>query len=121
MNAFFRESKRSLNTFSAANTYLDCLVQTKTYLQLLILIIFCIATVYIPFPSFTLNYINKIDILMQYIIKAVYFSFPISYVFLFIMWNQRFLISKKITCRQLKTSFFSAFIIYIIMLFFCLY
>ncbi|EJQ62085.1 hypothetical protein IG7_05365 [Bacillus cereus HuA2-4] len=121
MNAFFRESKRSLNAFSAANTYLDCLVQTKTYLQLLILIILCIATVYIPFPSFTLNYINKIDILMQYIIKAVYFSFPISYVFLFIMWNQRFLISKKITCRQLKTSFFSAFIIYIIMLFFCLY
>lgn len=118
MNAFFRECKRSLNAFSAANTYLDCLVQTKTYLQLLILIIFCIATVYIPFPSFTLNYINKIDILLQYIIKALYFSFPITFVFLLIMWDQRYLFSKKITFHQLKISFFTAFIIYIIMLLF---
>jgi hypothetical protein len=118
MNAVFKEFKQSLNALSAANTYLDCLVQTKTYLQLLILIIFCITTVYIPFPSFTLNYIKELDILMQYIIKAVYFSFPISLVFLFIMWDRRFLLSKKITFQQLKISFFSAFIIYVIMLLF---
>ncbi|PEQ26470.1 hypothetical protein CN467_31055 [Bacillus cereus] len=115
MNAFFKEFKQSL---SAANTYLDYLVQTKTYLQFLILIIFCITTVYIPFPSFTLNYIKELDILMQYIIKAVYFSVPISLVFLFIMWDRRFLLSKKITFQQLKISFFSAFIIYVIMLLF---
>ncbi|PET98468.1 hypothetical protein CN996_26970 [Bacillus cereus] len=93
-------------------------MQTKTYLQLLILIIFCIITVYIPFPSFTLNYINELDILMQYIIKSIYFSFPISLVFLFIMRDQRFLFSKKITFHQLKISFFCAFIIYAIMLLF---
>ncbi|MGW5984079.1 hypothetical protein ACWFOP_27680 [Bacillus mycoides] len=114
MHAVFREYKRSLNALSAANTYLDSLLQTKTYLQLLILIIFCITTVYIPFPSFTLNYIKELDILMQYIIKAVYFSF----LFLFIMWDRRFLLSKKITFQQLKISFFSAFIIYVIMLLF---
>ncbi|PEA07001.1 hypothetical protein CN425_18975 [Bacillus cereus] len=34
------------------------------------------------------------------------------------MWDQRFLLSKKITFQQLKISFFSAFIIYIIMLLF---
>lgn len=68
MNAVFRKWKLSLNTLNAANTYLDCLVQTKTYLQFLILVIFCIITVYIPFPSFTLNYINELDLQMQYII-----------------------------------------------------
>ena len=118
MNAVFRKWKLSLNTLNAANTYLDCLVQTKTHLHLLILIIFCIITVYIPFPLFILNYINELDILMQYIIKSVYFSFPISLVFLFIMRDQRFLFSKKITFQQLKISFFSAFIIYAIMLLF---
>ncbi|PEA07842.1 hypothetical protein CN425_27420, partial [Bacillus cereus] len=57
MTAVFRECKRSLNALNAANTYLDSLLQTKTYLQLLILILFCIATVYLPFPSFTFNFI----------------------------------------------------------------
>ncbi|MGF9814247.1 hypothetical protein [Bacillus sp. BS98] len=118
MNAVFKEFKQSLNALSAANTYLDCLVQNKTYLQFLILIIFCIITVYIPFPSFMLNYINEVDILMQYLIKSVYFSFPISLVFLFIMRDQRCLFSKKITFQQLKISFFCAFIIYAIMLLF---
>ncbi|MGE7885569.1 hypothetical protein [Bacillus sp. NPDC094077] len=118
MKTFFRESNQSLKEFSAANTYLDCLVQTKTYPQFLILILFCIATVYLPFPSFSSMNINNIDMLLQYIIKAVYFSFPISFVFLFIMWDQWFLISKKVTVQQLKISFFSAFIIYIIMLLF---
>ncbi|MGG1166295.1 hypothetical protein [Bacillus mycoides] len=118
MKFLFRECKRPLNAFSAANTYLDCLVQTKTYLQLLILILFCIATVYLPFPSFTFNYINNIDVLLQYTFKALCFSFPISLVFLFIMWDQRFLLSKKITFQQLKISFFNAFIIYVIMLLF---
>ncbi|WP_433775076.1 hypothetical protein [Bacillus wiedmannii] len=118
MNAFFKECKRSLNSLSAANTYLDCLVQTKTYLQLLILILFCIATVYLPFASFTFNFINNIDILLQYAFKALCFSLPISLVFLFIMWDQRFLLSKKITFQQLKISFFSAFIIYVLMLLF---
>ena len=118
MKAVSKEFKQTTNALSAANTYLDCLVQTKTYLQFLILIIFCIITVYIPFPSFLLNYINELDILMQYIIKSVYFSFPISLVFLFIMRDQRFLFSKKITFQQLKISFFLAFIIYAIMLFF---
>ncbi|AZJ23815.1 hypothetical protein CT694_29945 (plasmid) [Bacillus wiedmannii bv. thuringiensis] len=75
MNAVFKEFKQTLNALSAANTYLDCLVQTKTYLQFLILIIFCIITVYLPFPSFTLNYIIELDILMQYIIKSIYFFF----------------------------------------------
>lgn len=99
MNVVFRKWKLSLNTLNAANTYLDCLVQTTTYLQFLILVIFCIITVYIPFPSFTFtfNYINELDILMQYIIKSVYFSFPISLVFIFIMRNQKSLLSKKIT------------------------
>lgn len=55
---------------------------------------------------------------MQYIIKSVYFSFPISLVFLFIMRNQKSLFSKKITFQQLKISFFCAFIIYAIMLLF---
>ncbi|WP_306482766.1 hypothetical protein [Bacillus toyonensis] len=87
-------------------------------MQHLILILFCIATVYLPFPSFTFNFINNIDILLQYAFKALYFSLPISLVFLFIMWDQRFLLSKKITFQQLKISFFSAFIIYIIMLLF---
>lgn len=111
MNAVFRKCKLSLNTLNAANTYLDCLVQTKTYLQFLILVIFCIITVYIPFPSFTLNYINELDLLMQYIIKSVYFyfSFPISIVFLLIMRNQKSLFSKKITFQQLKISFFLCF------------
>lgn len=118
MNAVFRKCKLSLNTLNAANKYLDCLVQTKTYLQFLILVIFCIITVYIPFPSFTLNYINELDLLMQYTIKSVYFSFPISLVFLFIMRNQKSLFSKKITFQQLKISFFCAFIIYAIMLLF---
>ncbi|MED2841484.1 hypothetical protein P4255_29255 [Bacillus wiedmannii] len=118
MNAVFRKWKLSLNALNAANTYLDCLVQTKTYLQFLILIIFCVITVYIPFPSFTLNYINELDLLMQYIIKSVYFSFPISLVFLFMMRDQRFLISKKITFHHLKISIFCAFIIYAIMLLF---
>lgn len=118
MNAVFKEFKQSLKALSAANTYLDCLVQTKTYLQFLILVIFCIITVYIPFPSFTLNYINKLDLLMQYIIKSLYFSFPISLVFLFIMRDQRSLFSKKITFQQLKISFLCAFIIYAIMLLF---
>ncbi|MEN6656447.1 MULTISPECIES: hypothetical protein [Bacillus] len=118
MNAVFRKWKLSLNALNSANTYLDCLVQTKTYLQFLILIIFCVITVYIPFPSFTLNYINELDLLMQYIIKSVYFSFPISLVFLFMMRDQRFLISKKITFHQLKISIFCAFIIYAIMLLF---
>ncbi len=95
MNAVFKEFKQSLNALSAANTYLDCLVQNKTYLQFLILVIFCVITVYIPFPSFTLNYINELDLLIQYIIKSVYFSLPISLVFLFIMRDQRFLFSKK--------------------------
>ncbi|KXY42556.1 hypothetical protein AT265_09665 [Bacillus cereus] len=45
MNAFFKEWKRSLNVIGAANTYLDSLLQTKTYLQLLILILFCIAII----------------------------------------------------------------------------
>lgn len=105
MKAVSKEFKQTTNALSAANTYLDCLVQTKTYLQFLILIIFCIITVYIPFPSFVLNYINELDILMQYIIKSVYFSFPISLVFLFIMRDQRFLFSKKITFQQLKLFF----------------
>ncbi|MCU4768199.1 hypothetical protein [Bacillus toyonensis] len=118
MNAVFKEFKQSLNALSAANTYLDCLVQNKTYLQFLILVIFCVITVYIPFPSFTLNYINELDLLIQYIIKSVYFSLPISLVFLFIMRDQRFLFSKKITFQQLKISFFCAFIIYAIMLLF---
>ncbi|WP_346023528.1 hypothetical protein [Bacillus cereus] len=118
MKFLFRECKRPLNAFSAANTYMDCLVQTKTYIQLLILILFCIATVYLPFPSFTFNYINNIDVLLQYAFKALCFSFPISLVFLFIMWDQRFLLSKKISFQQLKISFFSAFIIYVIMLLF---
>ncbi|PEM93741.1 hypothetical protein CN558_24035 [Bacillus wiedmannii] len=118
MNAVSKEFKQTIHALRAANTYLDCLVQTKTYLQFLILIIFCIITVYIPFPLFMLNYINEVDILMQYIIKSVYFSFPISLVFLFIMRDQRFLFSKKITFQQLKFSFFCAFIIYAIMLFF---
>ncbi len=87
MNAVCKDFKQTINAVSAANTYLDCLVQTKTYLHFLILIIFCIITVYIPFPSFMLNYINELDILMQYIIKSVYFSFPIynegSMVFVF--------------------------------------
>ncbi|EJR57412.1 hypothetical protein IIO_04939 [Bacillus cereus VD115] len=116
MNAFFKECKRSLNALSAANTYLDSLLQTKTYLQLLILILFCIATAYLPFPSFTFN--NNIDVLLQYTFKALCFSFPISLLFSFIMWDKRFLFSKKITFQQLKVSFFSAFIIYIIMLLF---
>ena len=59
MNAVSKEFKQTINALSAANTYLDCLVQTKTYLHFLILIIFCIITVYIPFPSFMLNYINE--------------------------------------------------------------
>lgn len=118
MNAVFRKCKRTLNALNAANTYLDSLLQTKTYLQFLILVISCIITVYIPFPSFTLNYINELDLLMQYIIKSVYFSFPISLVFLFIMRNQKSLFSKKITFQQLKISFFCAFIIYAIMLLF---
>lgn len=118
MNAVSKEFKQTINVLSAANTYLECLVQTKTYLHFLILIIFCIITVYLPFPSFMLNYINELDILMQYIIKSVYFSFPISLVFLFIMRDQRFLFSKKITFQQLKISFFCAFIIYAIMLLF---
>lgn len=118
MKAVSKDFKQTIHALSAANTYLDCLVQTKTYLQFLILIIFCIITVYIPFPAFILNYINELDILMQYIIKSVYFSFPISLVFLFIMRDQRFLFSKKITFQQLKISFFCAFIIYAIMLFF---
>ena len=63
-----------------------------------------------------LNYINELDIRMQYLIKSFYFSFPISLVFLFIMRDQRFLFSKKITFQQLKISFFCAFIIYAIML-----
>ncbi|CUB10800.1 hypothetical protein BN2127_JRS1_02586 [Bacillus cereus] len=49
MNAVSKEFKQTLNALSAANTYLDCLVQTKTYLHFLILIIFCIITVYILF------------------------------------------------------------------------
>ncbi|HFK1506702.1 hypothetical protein B4079_0383 [Bacillus cereus] len=118
MKAVSKGFKQTIHALSAANTYLDCLVQTKTYLQFLILIIFCIIIVYIPFPSFMLNFINELDILMQYIIKSVYFSFPISLVFLFIMRDQRFLFSKKITFKQLKFSFFCAFIIYAIMLFF---
>ena len=64
-----------------------------------------------------LNYINELDIRMQYLIKSFYFSFPISLVFLFIMRDQRFLFSKKITFQQLKISFFCAFIIYAIMFF----
>lgn len=56
MNAVFRKWKLSLNALNATNKYLDCLVQTKTYLQFLILVIICIITVYIPFPSFTFNY-----------------------------------------------------------------
>ncbi|MFC9728589.1 hypothetical protein [Bacillus cereus] len=118
MNAVFRKWKLSLNALNAANKYLDCLVQTKTYLQFLILVIICIITVYIPFPSFTFNYVNELDLLMQYIIKSVYFSFPISLVFLFIMRNQKSLFSEKITFQQLKISFFCAFIIYAIMLLF---
>jgi hypothetical protein len=117
MNAVSKEFKQTIHALSAANTYLDCLDQTKTYLQFLILINFCIITVYIPFPSFMLNYINELDILMQYIIKSVYFSFPISLVFLFIMKDQSF-VFKKITFQQLKFFFFCAFIIYAIMLFF---
>ncbi len=115
MNAVFRKCKRTLNALNAANTYLDSLLQTKTYLQFLILVISCIITVYIPFSSFTLNYINELDLLMQYIIKSVYFSFPILLVFLFLMRDQRSLFSKKITFQQLKISFFCAFIIYAIM------
>ncbi|EEK54367.1 hypothetical protein [Bacillus cereus] len=118
MNAVFKEFKQSLNALSAANTYLDCLVQNKTYLQFLILVIFCVITVYIPFPLFTLKYINELELLIQYIIKSVYFSLPISLVFLFIMRDQRFLFSKKITFQQLKISFFCAFIIFAIMLIF---
>ncbi|MES9799396.1 hypothetical protein [Bacillus toyonensis] len=86
MNAVFKEFKQTLNALSAANTYLDCLVQTKTYLQLIILLLFCIATVYLPSPAFTFNFINNIDIVLQYAFKALCFSLPISLVFLFIMW-----------------------------------
>ncbi|WP_144499557.1 hypothetical protein [Bacillus sp. FDAARGOS_235] len=118
MNAVFKRCKQSLNELNAANTYLDNLLQTKTYLQLIILLLCCIATVYLPSPAFTFNFINTIDIVFQYAFKALCFSIPISLVFLFIMWEQRFLFSKKITFHQLKISFFSAFIIYFIMLLF---
>lgn len=118
MNAVSKEFKQTINALSAANTYLDRLVQTKTYLQLLILIFFCIATVYLPFPSFTFNFFYNIDTLLQNAFKSLCLSLPISLVFLFIMWDQRFLLSKKITFQQLKISFLYAFIIYAIMLLF---
>ncbi len=62
-----------------------------------------------------LNYINELDIRMQYLIKSFYFSFPISLVFLFIMRDQRFLFSKN-HFPATKNFFFCAFIIYAIML-----
>lgn len=95
MNAVFKEFKQTLNALSAANTYLDCLVQTKTYLQLIILLLFCIATVYLPSPAFTFNFINNIDIVLQYAFKALCFSLPISLVFLFIMWIKDFYFLKN--------------------------
>ncbi|MEH7459740.1 hypothetical protein V7183_21775 [Bacillus sp. JJ1127] len=123
MKVLFTECKETylrkpINAASVANAYLDCLVQTKTYLQLLLLVLLSIATVYLPYPSFDLKYVNSIDIMPLYIIKALYFSFPITFVFLFIMRNQRCLFFRKITFQQLKISFFCAFIIFGVMLLF---
>lgn len=112
--------RKSLYHLDQANTYLQNLVQTKSFFKLIILVVISFTTVYSPYINIVRILVKDINIILRDIVTSLFFILPVTLVFLLIMREQRKMLFKKVTVKQYKKSvFYALFVICSVLLTVC--